>query len=206
MQNDIDGVTKLMDETYYKHFPQLQATRKEYLRKLVTADMVRWSKNSIENMVKEVEDAVGNKKYLNIERKMAIYFWKNATPLACEIAKGLEGTVFRREEKKLQSYPNAMKSAILGAVIGMQKTLYRQCGNFPIQSTGASLTKGLMVAIWDKHRVPMMNVHDEIMIPSGYSDRHKEINETVQKHIESKKNVIKHLSMEWTTLKNWSEK
>lgn len=203
---DEDETKKLMNKTYFKFYPQLLKTREEYYRKIVTADTKEWSKNCIENMIPEVEDAVGNIKYIGIEKKIASYFWKKAKNISEEVTEGMTESIIRRVDKGYQKPSNAVWSALLGAVIGIQKTLYRQCGNFPIQSTGATLTKGLMVAIWKKHCLPMMNVHDEIMIPCGYENQYNQVNKTVQEYIQSKKKIVKHLSMDWIKIKNWSEK
>jgi len=203
---DEENAELLMKENFFKHYPQLLKTRDKYYKEICTADTTSWDRNSIQNMKIEVQDAVGNSRYLLIEKEIANYFWKNSNSIAKEIGNGMEGKIVRQEVKGEQTYTNALHSALLGAVIGIQNSLYRQCGNFPIQSTGASITKALMVKIWKVFHIPMMNVHDEIMIPSDYESIYTEVKKTVDDFVAVNKTIVKHLSMSWTAIKNWGEK
>jgi DNA polymerase I-like protein with 3'-5' exonuclease and polymerase domains/flagellar biosynthesis chaperone FliJ len=203
---DSENAEKLMNETFFTHYPQLLENRQKFQDDIVTADTDSWSKNCIDKMVETVTDAVGNVRNFSVEKQIAKYFWENSQKLADEITEDLKGKVVRRQEKGEQTYKNAVLSAILGAVINIQNTLYRQAGNYPIQATGATYTKRLMQEIWQRHGVPMMNVHDEILIPANFENKVDEINNTVQEFIKKHKKITKHLSMEWKKITNWSEK
>lgn len=202
-----EDAEKLMEEKFFSHYPQLQKNREKFHKNIVTADTTTWSRNSISSMITIVEDAVGNVRNFSLEKEVAKYFWENSNKIASEVSVDFPNVyIIRQETKGKQLIKNAILSALLGAVIGIQNTLYRQAGNFPIQTTGATLTKKLMVEIWNVHHVPMMNVHDEIMIPAGYEKSYKDINQTVQNFVLKNRQIVKHLSMSWTKIKNWSEK
>ena len=200
---------EIINEKFFGHYPQLKRTREKYYKNIVTADTINWDKRSIRKMVDKVVDACGNERWLIVERELAAWLWEKGRDIAKEAVRNSENVppeVIRKEHKGEQTIENAIYSALLGAAIGIQNTLYRQCGNFPIQSTGAHFTKKLMQRIWEEHRIPMMNIHDELLIPRGYEEKYLEIKETVRKFVEENKKVIKHLSMGWNLCKTWADK
>jgi len=194
-----------IEKHFFSHYSSLKKTRDEYARKFCTADFDGWSKNSVSNMANSTKNLFGNTRYICLEKFMASWFWENSEKIA-NIAKDDEGQILRSELKGKQPFKNAIRSACLGAASGIQKSVYRQLGNYPIQSSGAILTKMLMSFIWEKYRTPIMNVHDELDIPKGYEHLYKEVEKDVNDFVEYFRSYIPNLKMSWKNIKTWGEK
>ena len=122
------------------------------------------------------------------------------------VAKDSSKLVIRRESKGWQEMKQAIRSACLGAASAIQKGVYRQLGNFPIQSAGAICTKIVMSSLWDQLGIPMMNVHDEIIVPKEYEDYYERAKETVSLALKELEKTIPYLTLDWKKIKTWAEK
>lgn len=196
---------KVMEEKFFSHYESMGRTRKEFKERYCTADFDTWRKDSVGDMLNHASNLYGEKRYITFEREMADFFWGGCDEIAF-CARGDKEIVLRSRLKGEQNIQQAIRSACLGAASQMQQAIYRQLGNYPIQSLGAATTKMLMACIWDVFHVPMMNIHDEIIIPQEFNHLYDQIKERVDHFIEQKRKAIPYLSMGWQRMKNWGEK
>lgn len=194
-----------MNRAYFSHYKSLAKKREELARLFCTADFETWDRQSVAAMSDRVEGVFGDVRYICFERFLASYLWENANTIAA-VAADDPRTIVRRSEKGPQTIQNCIRSSALGAASGIQKAVMRQLGNFPIQNAGARLTKKLMRRLWEKHHLPMMNVHDEIDIPRDVAADFDEVKETVDQFVKEQGEKIKHLSMEWKRTNTWADK
>jgi hypothetical protein len=212
LEVDEESAQKWMTEHFFAEFPSLLKTRQEFEQKFCTADFEGWSKSSISRMQDEVKDIFGQPRFICLEKALACILWERCDEIA-SCAQNDPERVLRNKLKGEQTCYQAIRSACLGAASQIQKSVYRQLGNYPIQSSGAELTKRLMVAIWQQFHVAMMNIHDEIITPDyeeiwGVSDKvnKKAISEHVQIFIKKAQEKIPYLSMDFHAIENWSQK
>jgi hypothetical protein len=180
-------------------------TRKKFQDDYCTLDFESWSKESA-NKMKDYNDNIwGFKRYISFEKFMVNYLWQEADEIsAC--AKGDKEEVLRSKLKGKQNIKQAIRSACLGAASAIQKFIFRSLGNFAIQSAGAILTKKLMSQIWNKFHIPMMNIHDELIVPKGYEFLYEEVKKEVDNFLVDMRQKIPYLNMDWIRMKNWGEK
>jgi hypothetical protein len=196
-----------MDQHFFKAFPSLQETRKAFYDKFCTADFTNWTSNSVAKMSQHVTDIWGNTRYIVFEASLANFFWQDWTEIAAVAKEDTDGLILRRKNKGQQSLYEAIHSACLGAASKIQKSVYRQLGNFPIQSSGATLTKLMMANLFMRYELGLMNVHDELIVSDkSYSYNHTEVRNYVQSFINKACETIPYLKMEWKKIDNWSEK
>lgn len=194
-----------LNENFFSCYPSLLKTREVFFKNFCTADFTTWDKTSVSRMKDCVGNLFGIRKYIVFEKFVANFLWSETEKIS-SVAKGDSRKVDRKKGKGPQPMQQAIRSSLLGAASTIQKSLYRQLGNYPIQSTGAILTKKLMTEVWNKHHVPMMNVHDEILIPSGFEDDIYDIQDTIQKFLEKWKKEIPGLNMDFIPMQTWADK
>lgn len=199
---------KKMEESYFKAYPGIKEARDFFHASVCTADTEQWTRDSVAKMPDAVRDLTGNQvRWLKFEKNIARIFWEETDRIAKESkADNKEKSFIRSKEKGAQTEFQAIRSACLGAALGIQSAVSRSVGNFPIQSTGAYLTKKLMERLWEKFRLPMMNVHDEVLIPSGFEDKFEEVEGEVNQFIEENRKLIRFLGMAWKRMETWADK
>ncbi|MCK5612672.1 hypothetical protein KAR91_62950, partial [Candidatus Pacearchaeota archaeon] len=101
---------------------------------------------------------------------------------------------------------NSIRSAYLGAAGNIQRRLYRQLLNYKTQSTASTLTKKLFAHLWEFYRVPMICIHDEIIISSGYEYLFPRIEKSVEKWVKENEKFIPTLEFKWKSIKTWAGK
>ena len=81
----------------------------------------------------------------------------------------ISGTI--RRSNRVQTIPNAVRSALFASIFSYQSHVFRAAANHEIQSPGAQITKRLQRLIWDLQPcgisnwvVRPMNNHDEVMV------------------------------------------
>lgn len=194
-------------EQFKNRYKKIAEAAKEMERSFVTLTPNRFyeAENAVAEMKEDVCSLFGTKRKFIFEKIFCQYLI--STKLESLVPEDLRKEIITRQKKKgEQTVDRSIISSRFGAVMEIQQSVYRMGGNHIIQSTGADLTKKLMEALWKKFRIPMMNIHDEIIVPSGYEHSFLEINEVVQKKIEEFRKVIPSLLMEWKKLNFWSEK
>lgn len=207
-QGEILGVSpeeakELMTKYFYAHYLGLAESRKRYFESFCTADFETWDKGSVRKMAQYVENAYGDRRYTCFEAELAAYFWENTYKIASVVPKSDTRIVVRMKHTGKQEMMHSIRSALLGAASGIQKKIFRQVGNYPIQSTGARLTKELMCKIWKAHKVSMINIHDEINIIGHPNVDIKRIEKTVEDFISKSQSFIKYLAVDAKKMENW---
>jgi len=202
---DEQEADKWMEEHFFATFPSLKETRKRFYDMFCTADFLTWNKNSVANMHERVEDIWGKEKFICLEKAIAKFFWENSDSIAKCAANDNE-KILRQPSKGLQTNYQAIRSACLGAASRIQKSVYRQLGNFPIQSSGATLTKIMMARLFLCFDLALMNIHDELIISNRNDYDHDLVKGFVDGFLNRARTVIPHLKMEWKKIDNWSEK
>ncbi len=197
---------KIMEEHFFAHYPSLKKSREDLQRAYCTADFDTWRKDSIDKMKRYTENLYGDRRWIDFEVNVASWFWKNADKYANLIPRSEKRRVIRMQAKGPQEIRQTVRSACLGATSKIQKSVSRQLGNYPIQSTGARLTKELMCEIWRFYKVPMFNVHDEVNLGHHELIDTPGISRRVQDFVEKKRELIPHLSMDFGPAKTWADK
>jgi len=206
----VDEAAKKMEEGFfrkYKSFGEYRELVKEFF---CTADTETWARNSVAKMAVFMGDLTGvNKRWCAFERNMARIFWEEADNIARNSGADNDKdnkNFMRSKIKGAQTEYQAIRSACLGAALGIQSATSRSVGNFPIQASGAWLTKKLMQRIWETFHVPMVNIHDEIIVASGFESLFSEIEKEVREFIREYKKLVFFLGMDWVQMKSWAEK
>lgn len=200
---------KLIDRTLYRHYTGLKRIKEQFEKDIFPLDLKNWeNKHTIDSMIKEVTNCYGDTLPLYIEKELATYFWKNSQQLSKQIAEGIPGKILRNKDKGMQKYENATYSCILGSVISFLKALVRRGRNFPGQSVGATAMKRMMVHIWEEFHVPMMNIHDELIIPRGYESQFEGVTRNIGEFIkkEKKETGLDFLKLKWLKMFTWADK
>jgi DNA polymerase I-like protein with 3'-5' exonuclease and polymerase domains len=189
---------------FFQRYKGIAQYRENLKKDFLVADTEKWSIDCIKKMKLYTKYIFGNRRYFTFEKEITNIIWELGM---CQLLdeKEWKGKTFTRKEiKGQQTFNNACRSAFLGCAIAILQGVYRQAGNTPIQMTGATITKKLMERIWLKHRIPMLNIHDEINIAEGYE--YINLKPDVDSFIEEYRQYIPHLSMDFKKMKNWGEK
>lgn len=156
-----------------------------------------------------VESLLGFRRYYTLENKVckALFNMAENPPQRWN---DIKVRVKRRD--RLQTAAGAVRSALFGAAFGIQSQNVRSSMNHEIQSTGAGITKHLQNEIWKlqpvgvyKWIVQPMNVHDEVLCPT-HPDYLKKVEEIVYNTVESFREKVPLIELEWGEMKDWSEK
>ena len=188
---------------YYERYQGFGEYKKRIENETQTADTEHWSRDSVKRMAREVTDMTGYRMRWDFEAKVAEALWQLG---GTGIQTGKEGLCLRTKEKGKQTYDGAVKSALLGGAIAIQAAVCRQRGNALIQATGANLTKMLASTLWRRYRIPMLNVHDELVFPTHPNYRHNEAEETIAQFTNEWKPKIKSLHFDFHPTRVWADK
>lgn len=178
--------------------------RADIERRFITADTEHWRSGSISEMEDSVADLTGFERHWNFEKGVAIALWELGT--GKRIKCGLNGTVTRTVAKGPQSLDMAITSACLGSAIAMQAAVSRQAGNMKIQATGSSLTKKLLAIIWEKLRVPCLNIHDELLVPQHPNFNMASYSALVDEYVKEAQATVPMLKFKYGQTERWSDK
>lgn len=205
---DHDEAAKVIDK-FFTRYAGAGRFRASEERRFCTADTESWSPSSVARMGIEASDMTGSyKRSFRFEAEVADLLWRSAR-LPAELSEKIpEGTVIRSPEKGMQTVHGAVRSAFMGAAIGIQRAVARAAINMPIQATGAVLTKQLLAELWEKYHIPMLNVHDEL-IAAGHPNFHTfetDVGKSVKEFIENKKALVKHIGFDAKRTKCWADK
>jgi len=196
-----------MDKYFFSQYKMLKKSREELQKDYCTADFDTWDTNSIDRMKRYTENLYGDRRFIDFEADVARWFWQNTERYAALVPKSDNRKVIRMVAKGKQKIRQTIRSACMGATSKIQKSIARQSGNYPIQSTGAKATKRLMCAIWDAgYKVFMFNIHDEIQIGHHRLVDVEGITNVTQKFIKKEQEVIPYLSMACGPHKTWAER
>lgn len=201
---------EIAEEAYQKimeDYPELTEKRKEIVSKFCSmtqpggvGSKVIWADPD-----EYVESMLGFRRFFTLENKIVKVLFELAEDPPKEWMK-YSGKVKRRE--RVQTITGSIRTALFAAAFGLQGNNMRAAGNHKIQSTAGTITKHLQRRIWDLQPIGVspwivrpMNVHDEVMAVTTI-----DLKETVDKVNKEYSELIPLISMNWTKLKNWSEK
>lgn len=196
-EGEADGYQK----NFFKRYNGIGGYRARAVAAICTADVEKWSSQSVSRMQRAVTDLLGFERRFDFEAAVADALWRMGSDNLSGIPRG--GSVVRTKEKGPQTIEGAVKSALLGGAIAIQQAVSRQVCNSPVQSAGANLTKILMARLWNELRVPILNVHDELISPAAPTARTHEI---VKEFLQEYRARVKSLNIEIRPISVWSEK
>lgn len=171
------------------------------------------SKISYKRPADYIESMFGFRRYFTLENQIAKTLYDLASNPPKEWKSITIQVVRDTKRSRFQSAHGAVQSALYGSAFGIQAGIIRAANNHRIQSSGATATKDVQVAIWDlqpygvhKFVVQPMNVHDEIQCPClpEYVDRVAAI---VKSTVESFRSKVPLIRMAWDKkLNSWADK
>lgn len=188
----------------YDRYPGMRRYRTQIEAEFLTADTERWSRDSVSRMKRSLTDLTGFTRHWNFEADVAQAMWELGN--GKQIKSGIAGKIIRNLEKGQQSIDMAITSACLGSAIAIQAAVSRQAGNFRIQSTGATLTKMMMAEVWNRLRVPTLNVHDELFPPHHPLYNPETYAEVLNDFVSYAKTVVEGLRFDYAPTERWSDK
>lgn len=195
-----------MDEMlrkYHERYTGFAAYKNRIEKETQTADTEHWSRDSVKRMAREVTDLTGYTMRWNFEAQVAEALWQLG---GTGIQTGMPGSIIRTKEKGRQTYDGAVKSALLGGAIAIQAAVSRQRGNALIQATGANLTKMLASKLWNKFRIPFLNVHDELVFARHPNFDIGRVQETIDTFTAQWTPRIKSLHFDFHPTTVWADK
>lgn len=201
------GVTKeegqrVLDD-FFTAYPGLKTLRTNAEKTVCTADTENWSKDSVAKMARSVKDLTGFVRRFDFEADVARVLWE----LGCDgVNVKATGTIIRTKEKGPQDVPQAVRSALLGSAIAIQQAVSRQAVNAPVQATGANFCKDLQSTLWNYFHVPMLNVHDELVVPRGAGVSTENLQEITNAWISQKRSIVECLDFKFETMEAWGDK
>lgn len=192
-------------ERFYARYKGIGAYRKSAEAMVMTADTDKWTADSVGQMRAECTDLTGYTRTWTFEKQVADLLWRLGHR---QWRTGLNGSVVRSVEKGAQSVDQAIRSALLGSAIAIQNATCRQMCNSPVQSSGANMTKILMAKLWAALRVPILNVHDELILNGGYRDGQTAewADQIAQEFLSIWKRAVPSLNIKMAPLKCWADK
>jgi len=208
------GTTRLgkeVAEKFYKTYPEIQIFHKKIQDAFITLcpedQEPNWTIEAIKSMCDGVCNIFGSKRYICFEKEICVKIMEKSNKIAENIQLTLpEETYIKRNKENPQTVNGIVKSILCGSLTNLQNTLCRQSINYPIQASGAELCKRLMVYVFNTHRIPMLNIHDEIIVPEEYAEKYEEVNKTIQEFIKANKSHTRYLDMELDKMKTWADK
>jgi DNA polymerase I-like protein with 3'-5' exonuclease and polymerase domains len=123
------------------------------------------------------------------------------------------GEVMRSSRKGPQTVDKAAVSALYGAVMSTQSSIFRAAVNHAIQGSGAQITKELQAKIWEMQPagieewlVQPLQVHDEVLCVSQ-PELAEAVKVKVDAYVEEVKERVPLTGMKWQyDLASWQEK
>jgi len=203
---DAEKKAEEMLQVFMTRYTGFKTFTDELKKRFVTLEPVyenhEWEnvEDAVNSMEIYIENALGFKRHWAFENQLIDIFINFDTSFIHDRVR-----VIRSENKGKQTLSNSVKSACLGASIGIQRAILRQATNHQVQSLGAGLTKKLMIAVWKNHEVPMLNIHDEVIFPD-IEDSYEDIKFTVDKEIQRQRELVSTLSMDFVPMLLWSDK
>ena len=157
-----------------------------------------------------IESLFGFRRYFTLENRICKVLFQLAErpPRAWN---DIKIRVIRRDREQTAS--GACRSAMFAAAFAIQASNMRAAANHVIQSSGATITKGLEIEIWNLQPkgingwiVMPMNIHDEVMCPT-HPDHTESVRLRVNNFVEALKGRVPLIAMEWRIgLETWASK
>lgn len=157
-----------------------------------------------------IESLFGFKRYFTLENRICKVLFQLAEQPP-RPWNDIKIKVVRRDREQTAS--GACRSAMFAAAFAIQASNMRAAANHVIQSSGATITKGLEIEIWNEQPAGMnpwivipMNIHDEVMCPTA-PDHTKSVGLRVDNYVNKLKDRVPLIAMEWRSgLETWASK
>ena len=198
----MDEATRIL-ERFYVRYPGTKLFKAQIEREFCTADVLGWQRDSVCRMRDSETDLTGFTRHWSFEKEVACIMWDLGQRWP---STGILGVVTRQSAKGPQSIDNACRSAFLGAAIAIQQAVFRQAANMKIQTTGAVLCKQLKAELWQTFRIPMLNIHDELVFARCPWFDFKEVQAYCVDFCKRKKVLVPHIRFDLSEARVWSEK
>lgn len=157
-----------------------------------------------------IESLLGFRRYFTLENRVCRTLFELAQSPP-ESWRGLKVKVRRREDRE-QTVLGALQSALFGCAFQIQAANMRAAANHVIQSSGAQITKHVQRKIWDlqpigvsEFKVQPVNIHDEVLTPTK-KDYVNKVRNTVKASVESFRDKVPLIEMEWGRMTTWADK
>lgn len=189
----------------FNRYPRVKAVRAQVAAEVCTGDTEKWARDSVSKMRAQTTDMTGHTRYWAFEKALACTFWSLANKGWDELPAGV---IVRQELKGQQTIKMAVRSALLGAALGVQKMVARQMVNNDIQAPGANICKMLEARLWEKFHCPTLNCHDELVFidhPNTTGNKNA-IYAEVAAFVTEKQKWVPHLKFELADVRSWSDK
>lgn len=157
-----------------------------------------------------IESLFGFRRYFTLENRICKVLFQLAEqpPRAWN---NIKIKVVRRDREQTAS--GACRSAMFAAAFAIQASNMRAAANHVIQSSGATITKGLECEIWNEQPsginpwiVIPMNIHDEVMCPTD-PGHIESVRLRVDNYVNGLKDRVPLVAMEWRSgLATWASK
>ena len=191
-------------DRFYGRYRGIGRYRAEIERRFITADVEGWAKGSVAAMDSEQSALTGFHRRWDFEKSVAIALWELGQ---CKSIKtGLPGKITRTAAKGPQTIDMAITSACLGSAIAIQAAVSRQAGNMPVQATGSGLTKKLIARIWNRLRVPTLNIHDEAFPPHHPFYNPSSYAAVLDEYVSEAREVVPMVKFDYHPCKVWADK
>lgn len=157
-----------------------------------------------------IETLLGFRRYFTLENQICRALFQLASKLP-DSWRHIKIKCVRRDREQMVG--GAAMSALYAAAFNIQSRMMRAAANHLIQSTGATITKGLQERIWQLQppgintwKVQPMNVHDEIMCPTDPELKSK-VTDVVKTYVDNVRPVIPLIKIDWNeNMKTWADK
>lgn len=190
-------------ERIFARYPRIKAIREAADRSVCTGDTEHWREDSVSKMATSTTDITGHSRHWRFEALLADKFWR----LASKSFEGCpNGNVIRQSIKGRQTFKQAIRSALLGAALGLQKAVKRQYVNSDIQSPGANLCKMLMAKLWTEFHIPMIGVHDEAVAIDHPNLNQEAVKKSCHEFVQDYRRLVPHLEFDLKNTIRWSDK
>ena len=75
-----------------------------------------------------------------------------------------------------------------------------------IQATGSSLTKKLIARVWNKLRVPLLNIHDEAFAPHHPNYSYQTYSNVLNDYVSEAREIVPRVKFDYAPTVRWSDK
>jgi hypothetical protein len=201
-------------EKFYSTYPEIKEFHKKVNKSFLTLcpenEVPNWSIEAINYMKEGIQNIFGYKRYIKFEKTICKSIFSKMdlfiNNLVNILPTDLLSKEYTRNKNKTQKIDSLSKSILCGSLVNLQNILSRQIKNFPIQSSGSEVCKYLMVYLFSKCNIPMLNIHDEIIVPTEYLGQYDNAKKYLKLFLLHHKKHTPFLDMELDLMKNWSDK
>jgi len=195
-------------DAFFERYKGAGAFRKSEEKRFLTADVERWTNDSVSRMARSSTNLAGSTRHFDFECDVAAVLWQVGRNFAKFVDCALipTGTIIRQDIKGQQSIKGAVQSAFLGGAMAIQATVCRAAINDPIQSTGAELCKMLMAELWFAMHAPILQIHDEYAAARHRNWLQQLAARIIDAFMDKWRPVVRHIGLDYKETELWADK